>query len=64
MWEWTKGLLENPKALNRGLRKHQQEREKTSAPTRERLEVVEDLLTDNRAQLKKLLDLYLAGEFP
>jgi hypothetical protein len=42
----------------------QAERERENAPLRERLKVTEDLLADNRTQLKRLLDLYLAGNFP
>jgi len=41
-----------------------QEREQENTPIRDRLAVVDDLLADNRAQLKRLLDLYLSGDFP
>mgnify|MGYP001247007460 CR=1 FL=1 len=63
MWQWIQAFLENPRALECGLWEHQQEKEKECAPIRERLTIVEDLLADNKAQLERLLDLYLTGEF-
>jgi hypothetical protein len=64
VWEWVKSFLTDPEALAQGLWEVQQEREQENAPIRERLAVVDDLLADNRAQLERLLDLYLSGEFP
>jgi hypothetical protein len=64
VWEWVKGLLTDPEAFARGLRKYQQERHKENQPIRARTSVVNDLITDNRQQLERLLDLYLAGDFP
>jgi hypothetical protein len=37
--------------------------EKECAPIRQRLAVVDDLLAANKAQLERLLDLYLTGDF-
>jgi hypothetical protein len=45
------------------LEKYQAEIEAQNAPFRERMTVVEELLEDNKAQLGRLLDLYLAGDF-
>jgi hypothetical protein len=56
-------LLSSRGALERGLRKHKAERDQENAPIRGRLEVVDDLLADNRNQLERLLDLYLSGDF-
>ncbi len=64
VWNWVKSFLSDPTALQGGLNAYQAERERENVPIRERLKVVEDLLADNRAQLKRLLDLYLAGDFP
>jgi site-specific DNA recombinase len=63
-WAWVQELLSSRGALERGLRKHKAERDQENAPIRARLEVVDDLLTDNRKQLERLLDLYLSGDFP
>ena len=64
VWEWVKSLLTDAGALEHGLWEVHEEREKENEPIRERLVVVDDLVGDNRAQLDRLLDLYLSGEFP
>jgi hypothetical protein len=64
IWEWIKSFLTDPEALARGLWKVHREREQENTPIRDRLAVVDDLLADTRAQLKRLLDLYLSGDFP
>jgi site-specific DNA recombinase len=64
VWDWVKSFLTNPEALRRGLWEVHQERERASAPVRGRLAVVNGLLSSNRAQLERLLGLYLSGEFP
>lgn len=64
VWEWVKSFLTDPKALTEGLQAQQAEREETNKPLRDRLAVVDDLLADNRRQLERALDLYLAGDFP
>jgi site-specific DNA recombinase len=64
VWDWIKSFLTDPEVLAQGLRDVQQKREQENAPIRSRLAVVDDLLVDNRTQLERLLDLYLAGDFP
>ncbi len=64
VWNWVKSFLSDPVALQNGLNEYQADRERENAPLRERLKVVEDLLADNQTQLRRLLDLYLAGDFP
>jgi uncharacterized low-complexity protein len=64
VWQWVESFLADPAALARGLDAYQKEREQENAPIRERLAVIDGLLTDNRAQLGRLLDLYLSGNFP
>jgi len=63
VWQWVKSFLTDPKALNCGLDEYRAARELENAPLRERLQVVSDLLDQNREQLARLLDLYLSGEF-
>jgi site-specific DNA recombinase len=64
VWEWVKKLLLRPEALREDLEGQQAAREEANKPLVDRLAVIDDLLTDNRGQLEKLLDLYLSGEFP
>lgn len=64
VWGWVKSFLTDPEALAEGLSAQKAEREEANKPLRDRLTVVDDLLADNRRQLERLLDLYLAGDFP
>lgn len=64
IWKWVKGILQDPEALDHGLLAFQEEREEMMAPLIERQKVIEDLLTEHRTQLQKILDLYLEGSFP
>lgn len=64
VWEWVRSWLADPKQLREGLKAHQAEREKENEPLRRRLETVEGLIASNQAQLERLLDLYLSGDFP
>ncbi|MBU0496049.1 MAG: recombinase family protein [Chloroflexi bacterium] len=63
VWDWLYEHLTNPAKLTEGLKAEQEERDRVTAPLRERLTVMDELLTSNRQQLAKLLDLYLAGDF-
>jgi len=63
VWSWVKELLLDPEALRRNLKVQQAKQEEANKPLHGRLAVIDDLLADNRRQLKKLLDLYLAEEF-
>jgi site-specific DNA recombinase len=64
VWDWIKSFLSDPVALTEGLAEYQAVRERESAPIRQRLKVVDDLVRENRQQLERLLDLYLSGDFP
>lgn len=64
VWQWVKSLLTDPTKLKQGLNEYQERKEEELAPLKERLNVIEDLLTNNRTQLNRLLDLYLNGDFP
>lgn len=64
VWRWVKSLLTDKAVLAVGLQDYQAQRECEHNPLRERLAVVDNLLAETREQLAKLLDLYLAGDFP
>jgi hypothetical protein len=64
VWIWIKELLSNPDQLQDGLSEYRHAREEESAPLRQRLSVVEDLLASNYSKYDRLLDLYLSGDFP
>jgi len=64
VWEWVKSLLSIPERFTEGLEAFLIKLDQDNAPLRERLRVVGDLLEKNQAQLQRLLDLYLAGDFP
>lgn len=63
VWNWVKSILTDTTRLEDGLTKYRQKQEARNAPFLERLKVVDSLLSENRKQLERLLDLYLAGEF-
>ena len=63
VWSWVKSVLTDPAMLAEGLRVKQAEGEESNAPLKKRLDVLDDLLTENRRQLERLLDLYLSGDF-
>jgi site-specific DNA recombinase len=63
-WEWVKSLLSDPLQLQEGLDQYKTQRDTELAPFQQRLDVLEELITNNRAQLDRLLDLFLAGDFP
>jgi hypothetical protein len=57
-------MLTDRESLQQGFESYQSELEQEREPFRARLAVVEDLLATNRAQVERLLDLYLTGDFP
>lgn len=64
IWNWIRSLLPEPETLQEGLIAQREKLDRGNAPIRERLEVVDDLLDDNRRQLERLVDLYLTSDFP
>ncbi len=64
VWNWIIEFLTNPYLLEQGLASHQEKQEVDYAQTMERITIIEDLLTENRRQLNRVLDLYLEGGFP
>jgi site-specific DNA recombinase len=63
VWAWVKQFLIDPQALNESLDAVQALCEREAAPVRERIAAIDGLADDHRRQLKRLLDLYLSGEF-
>ena len=64
VWDWLKEKLSDPERLAQGFEKYGAEQDRVTEPIRVRLAVVESLAADNQKRLEKLLDLYLAGDFP
>ncbi|NIV31650.1 MAG: hypothetical protein GWN58_19825, partial [Anaerolineae bacterium] len=64
IWQWLKERLSDPEQLEQGLLEIHQEREELNAPIRSRLIITEEILAKNQAQLERLVDLYVSGEFP
>jgi len=64
VWGWLRGLLTDPAALTTGLNALHAEREQAQQPLRNRFEVVQGRLADNEQQMRRLLGLYVAGDFP
>lgn len=56
--------LTSPDQLREGLEAFQAEKEQHIGPLRTRLALVQEILETDRAKLNRLLDLYLADEFP
>ena len=61
IWEWVKSLLLDPTRLSEGLANYQKEKEQDTEPIRERIRIASELLADHKAQLERLVDLYLSG---
>lgn len=64
VWNWIESLLTDPDQLLLGLEAYQAQKEQTVAPLRDRLHLVEEMLDAEEVKLKRLLDLYLSGDFP
>jgi len=64
VWDWIAKLLNDPQTLQEGLNAHLAEAENQTHPFRQRLEVVDSLISQNDAELERLLDLYISGDFP
>jgi site-specific DNA recombinase len=62
-WGWVRQLLLDPQAIGEGLAAYKREQEINTGPITMRISTVEGLLIDKRESLKRLLDLYLSGEF-
>jgi hypothetical protein len=63
VWQWLCNLFSDQKVAVEAIRNMQAEREKAVMPMRERLAIIDDLVTDYHSKLERLLDLYLSGDF-
>jgi len=63
VWGWVSSMLSDPAVLEKGLREYQTEREKVIRPLRDRLRRIDGQIARRKADLERLLDLYLAGDF-
>jgi len=64
VWQWVTEFLTNPELLKEGMAVYQAEQEVRNEGVIERLAIIDDLLADHKAQLNRILDLYLEGGFP
>jgi hypothetical protein len=64
VWGWITRLLTDPQTLEEGLNAHMAEAENQIHPFRQRLEVVDSLISQNDTELERLIDLYVSGDFP
>ncbi len=62
VWDWLKSRFD-PDTLSRGLIEYQAERERMNEPIQGRIDEIDAALRQHEAQLERLLDLYLTGEF-
>ena len=59
-WQWVEQLLLNPEALESGWLQYQTAMDEETAPIRSKLAIVDDGIAKHKAQLSKVLDLYLS----
>jgi hypothetical protein len=57
MWIWAKTIITQPDTLYEGLLLQKEEWKRQTAPLKERLIVVDDLINENQDQLGRLFDL-------
>jgi len=63
VWTWVKNLIDNPENITNGLRNMQAEAQSSNSRLYERMEIIDQHLKDFELQQKKLLDLFLSGDF-
>jgi site-specific DNA recombinase len=64
VWEWIKQIIQNPEHLRVGLEEAQAELQLENQALHARMTIIQNQITTYQEQLSKLLDLYLAGDFP
>lgn len=63
VWSWLRNYLANPDAVEAGFLDFVAHYNSESSPMLERIAIVDSLLSENREQLQKILDLYIDGNF-
>ncbi len=63
VWIWLRNYLADPEALQSGFSDFITRYNVESSPLVERIAIVKSLLSENRQQLQKVLDLYIDGKF-
>lgn len=61
VWRWVRDFIGDPDAIEKGARVYQKQRRKAKQPLYDQLDITERLLSEQRQQLERLLDLYLSG---
>lgn len=64
IWEWLREWLADPDTIRDRLEEYRDEQAKLNKPLLDRIAVTDKLIGEHEEQLSRLLDLYLAGEFP
>lgn len=64
VWHFISSFLGNKKVRQETFAKYREKQAERFAPLKERLATTDKLLAENRAQLERLLDIYLTGELP
>ena len=64
IWEWIGSFFLEPENLRAGLEARKDAKEEANRPLLDRLNLVEGQLAKHEQQMERLLDLYLAGDFP
>lgn len=63
VWQWVKGLLQDPQSVMAGLETDRQEEEQQNSHLLERMALIRKRIAEDEAKLSRLLDLFLEGEF-
>lgn len=64
VWHFISSFLGNKKVRQETFARYREKQAERFAPLKERLATIDKLLAENRAQLERLLDIYLTGELP
>jgi site-specific DNA recombinase len=62
VWEWIKERIRHPDKLVRILQAQQSQHNSENERLTTRLQTIDDLITENRGKLERLLDLYLSAD--
>lgn len=62
LWDWVKGLMLDDKKLAEGLADYQRAKESDAGPARERLQAIDRLLVQHRADLQRAVHAHVGGK--